>query len=201
MSMFNMFRQKDGKAIGALCSTLFDTSFSISDNLVDNLEDSTEKEVERKKTHLLFEFTYFFLHMIDRTAYSKLNNERRGIFVELVSAITINHILNVHLKDGPQKVKDKLEKLFWEKSYEASVDYANCNEFISEENPFSSDEALFSKLAKRVSILLGEGHCNPVTLKYLVQVSSGMWTDMNFEKFINAATKDKLIQEVINQQH
>lgn len=194
-SLFNMSKEKEGYAIARLCHAIYDSSFALSDGFIE-LSGCSEAGEKNKMTHLLFEFLFFFLHLTERVVYNKVDNNLRGNLIDTMTAVLFNHTLKFHLKGGSQETEVRLEKFFYKKAYEASLDYANCVVPLSEENPFSSDKALFSKLAIRVSMVLGGGNRNPVMLQNIVMISLGMWDEMNFSRLIDAAVKDKLIHSL-----
>jgi len=187
MGWFDSFK-KDKSAIGELSNVIFKTSIECAEALKNYLNFSTEKEKQEKWVYVLFEFIYFFMHMTNRLSFSKLGNEQRIKLQGELAPVVIDPTIKSLFDHWPKNLKEGIKNEFYEKLNDAEIEYSDCKELLSKDNPFS-DNALFSKLAKNVAELSGHSN-NPEMLIQIITLSVDAWKNMRLEELVDAVGKE-----------
>lgn len=187
MGWFNTFK-KDKSAIGELSNVIFKTSLDCAEKLKNYLNDSPEKERQEKWIYVLFEFIYFFMHMTNRIAFGKLGNEGRIKLQGELGPLVIEPTIKSLFGHWPNKFKEGIKNEFYEKLNDAEMEYSGCNELLSKDHPFTSDKALFPKLARNVAELSGHPN-NPEMLIQIITLSVDAWKNMRLEELVVAVGK------------
>jgi hypothetical protein len=188
MGWFNTFK-KDKSAIVELSNVIFKSSLDCAEALKNYLNDFTEKERQERWIYILFEFIYFFMHMTNRIAFGKLGNEGRIKLQDELAPLIIGPTIESLFGHWPRKLKQGIKNDFYEKLNDAEIEYSGCNELLSKDHPFTSDKALFSKLARNVAELSGHSN-NPAMLLQIITVSVDAWKNMKLEELVVAVGKE-----------
>lgn len=184
----HLLDQENTMAIRNLSDLIIIGSFECTKSIDDIIDYPTDKEKTEKRTYALFEFTYFFMHMINRLALSVLGPEKRIKLQEILGPMVIDSTLKSYFDHWPQEYKIEINNEFYDKLNDAETEYSSCDELISRNNPFS-DAALFSKLAKNIAGLLGHPN-NPELIMKVIESSVKVWKSMNFQEVVNTAGKE-----------
>ena len=128
------------------------------------------------------------MHMANRIAFGKLGNERRIKLQDELAPLIIDPTIKSLFGHWPQKSKERIKSDFCEKLNDTEIEYSDCKELLSKDNPFS-DKALFSKLAKNVAELSGHPN-NPEMLIQIITLSVNAWKNMKLEELVDAIGKE-----------
>jgi len=180
--------KKENTSTQVLSNSIIDYSFMCTDTLKEYYDRLPKAERQRARTYVLFEFTYFWMHMANRTANMEIGNESR---------------IKLQMQLGPLVIEPIVKKLFWhwfkkrrqnliselfEKLNEAELDYANCKP-LSPEGDLYKDESIFSKLATNVARLFSQGD-NSDFLRVILNVTINTYNEIDLKSLVSAAEKE-----------
>ena len=144
--------QTPTKPSDKIFSLVIAKSFSCTEKAKPFLQFQDKKKNNQHEHLILFEFVYFFMHMINRHALPILGHGRRAQLQSKRGPEIIKSITEVVFESEPEELKTQLFNDIYENLNRAEIGYANCKELLLSSNPFSQD-AIISKLARLVSNL------------------------------------------------
>jgi hypothetical protein len=187
MSSSNSF-EKNRSAIAELSKVIFGNSLFCAEELKDGLNCLREKDKQERWMYVLFEFIYFFMHMLDRAVYGEVGDDERKRLLDELGLAVVNPTVETIFGDWPQSLKEGIRSEFYQHLNDAELEYSSCKELLTKDNPFS-DKALFSKLAKNVAELAGRPN-NPETIMQVIELAIGCWKKMHLEELVKAALSE-----------
>lgn len=107
---------------------------------LEELYGSDSKEYHLKFFPILSEFIYFTLHIINRISFSKLGQEKRIKFQNVLLPIVTRMIIEVYFNHWPRKYKKGIENDFIDNLNNAEIEYSKCNtvfnkDILTKNNP------------------------------------------------------------------
>ena len=130
-----------------------------------------------------FEFTYFFLHMMNRNALQTLGHARIVSLQEQVGPLIVTSVIDTFYEDKPERDKDEIRAVFYDNLNRAELGYSNCKELVSSQDPFSK-EALLSRLAWYVANLCPDP-CNKPLILAIIEAAFKKWREVSFDELLN----------------
>lgn len=109
---------------------------------------------EVQEVYVFYEFLYFYLHLVNRQAHSRLGPDRVAKLQGAVGPLIVPAAVDTFFAHWPEKFKSGIERNFYEKLNDAEMEYASCKLLFPEKKPID-DTALCSRLAMKVSNLAG----------------------------------------------
>ena len=144
-----------------------------------------EKDRMCRKTEVSHEVTYFFLHMVSRTAYAMLGPVKGKTLCNKTGELIPLWFVESLFGHWPKKLKDKISSEFYVNLNSAEQEYAECRAIFLPEEPFS-ETALFSRFARNVAGPLGrEG--DKQAMMNVVKASMELYTQMGLEELVLSA--------------
>lgn len=153
-SWLSTFRQPDVPPVGDLARRIVQTSLSDADALKSSISATDDKDRTQRWFAVVCEFLYFFMHLASRFAYRDFGHEKRCKVQDQLYPLIIRPTIETIFGHWTPKLKDGLEAEFIEKLGHAETEYGVCKQLLDRDNPLSED-ALFSKFAGNVCILMG----------------------------------------------
>ena len=126
------FDQKES-AVTNLSTRLFTVSLYCTDLLEAELEG---KFLKGKNTYqeewikVLFEFMFFFMHLVQRSALQQLGEEKRNKLVDALFPVMINEAAELVLRDLPEEKRLQYKKEAREHFNRSELNYSKCREFF-----------------------------------------------------------------------
>jgi hypothetical protein len=132
MSWQNSFK-KDDSPLLQLSKNIFGNSLLCAESLKKDLEEKygkDSKEFHFKYTSVLFGFMYFFLHLINRSAFRQLGHEKRNKLVDDLASLVVNSSIETLFGHWPKKTKDGIKMDFYQNFNSAEIEYGKCKELL-----------------------------------------------------------------------
>jgi hypothetical protein len=149
----------DKDATAQLASSIVTSSILCAQPFNDIIEDKEIENGSNNWARMVFEFAYFFIHMIQRETLKKYGSETRdklfdGIFL-IIASTTIDTIFGEMFNELlPKEMKDGIILEFTPRYNQAEDEYSKCKKIMSVERPFT-DAALLTVLSQRVAQVYG----------------------------------------------
>ena len=130
-----------------------------------------------------FEFTYFFMHMMNRHAAQKLGHGRVVSLQQQVSPLVVSSIIEMFYTNHREIQKEEIRAVFYDNLNRAELGYSKCKELVSSQDPFSK-KALLSRLAWYVANLCSDPSDKPLILS-IVEAAFKTWREISFDELLN----------------
>ena len=130
-----------------------------------------------------FEFSYFFMHMMNRHALEKLGHARMASLQSRISPLLVSSVLESFYGDRSESDKVEIRAVFYDNLNRAELGYSNCKELISSQDPFSK-EALLSRLAWHVANLCPDP-CNKPLILGVIDSAFEKWREISFDELLS----------------
>jgi hypothetical protein len=151
-----------------------------------HLDDATERERTERWIYVAFEFTYFFMHLTDRTAHAFLSPSTRDALVDQLGPSIVTPLVRTLFGHWPKESQRDITSEFYERVNEAQMDYSACKEVLSKD--VYTGDALVSKLARKVAELAGHP-MNPVTMTLVMEACVNELNGMNLKQLVEDAAR------------
>jgi len=148
--------EKLHRPIGDLTLAIVSAGWKCSQSVKPHLRPVNEfaEHPEVQEVYVFYEFLYFFLHLMNRQAQSRLGPDRVAKLQGAVGPLIVPAAVDTFFAHWPEKFKSGIERNFFEKLNDAEAEYASCKLLFAEKGPID-DTALCSRLAMNVSNLAG----------------------------------------------
>jgi hypothetical protein len=103
-----------------------------------------------QEIYVFYEFLYFFLHLLNREAHSKLSSSLRAKVPDELGALIVPTAIDTFCAHWPEKLKSGMRQEFYQNLNDAELEYASCNRLFPEKTPID-DTALCSRLAINIA--------------------------------------------------
>jgi hypothetical protein len=145
--------------------------------------DTADTEEERlvREMRCLFEFLYFFMHMTNREAFSKLGAERRNKLQEIICPDVAGVAVDSFMEHFPVEKKKQVRALFYDRMNAADSDYGSAKEWLSREN-FA--HCVLGRLGFNVDQAIGSD--NPEIAMKSVDVACAEMRSSNIDQLVEA---------------
>src|ERR1700736_4025642 len=117
---------------------------------------NSREQAVQMENRVFFQFLFFFLHMVNRSAYAEgftdnqIEQLQEGICRDIVEAI----IDSPEARD-PEDVTERARQEFYQKLNSTEMEYATSTKLISKEFKPLSGNSILDKLSRMVSVELG----------------------------------------------
>lgn len=142
-----------------------------------------------------FEFLYFFMHMMMRTAFSVLSETELQHLQNHIAPLLATTTVNSWCRHWPEDKKMTLVHDFSSNLNEAEIEYANCSHvdprLTHEEKSELICQNLFIRLGQRVAGVVGE-EANPGTALAVLNIASAEFAKMKLRQYIESFKRDSL---------
>jgi hypothetical protein len=148
--------EKLHRPIGDLALAIVSAGWKCSQSVKPHLRPVNEfaEHPEVQEVYVFYEFLYFFLHLMNRQAHSRLGPDRVAKLQGAVEPLIVPAAVDTFFAHWPEKFKSGIERNFFEKLNDAEMEYASCKLLFPEKRPID-DTAMCSRLAMNVSNLAG----------------------------------------------
>lgn len=141
---------------------------------------------------VVFEFIYFYIHLMNRVSLNKLGDEgRRNLYSKVLPRL-FSLVVDAAVTDRVSaKDREHALAIFTESNYDRESIYSACTKYVSPENPLDHT-ALFSRLALTVIDACGFPQDETVA-RAVIGISYKTYEDMNLVALVEAGgRKSKL---------
>jgi hypothetical protein len=101
---------------------------------------------EVQEVYVFYEFLYFFLHLMNREAHTRLGPDRVVKLRNEVRPLIIPSAVDAFFGCWPEKFKSRIESEFYNKLNDAEMEYASCKGLFPERELVGKTD-MFSRLA------------------------------------------------------
>jgi len=180
--MFNTRAKKKNDLYKQLGLAVIKASYNCFEEIKQFINVKNDKDRQELEVYLFYEFVYFFMHMINRTAFTKLSSHGIEEIHSILGPTIVETAIDTFFNHWPEEYKSKMKSEFYDKINITEIEYSKAKEIFSKKKPFTSD-SLFSILARNVSELINET-TNPATMTAILKVSVDNFTEMKLEDII-----------------
>lgn len=103
-----------------------------------------------QEIYVFYEFLYFFLHLLNRQAHSRLSPNIGAKVQDEMGALIVPTAIDTFCAHWPEKLKSGMRQEFFENLNDAEREYATCKRLFPKKTPID-DTALCSRLARNIS--------------------------------------------------
>ena len=180
--------KKENTSMGELSDSIISYSFLCAEQLQDYFDELPEEEREQRRVYVSLEFTYFWMHVANMTAYNEIGNENRIKLQGELGPLVIRPIVETLFSDLTEKMREPVVVEIFEKLNEAALEYANCKN-LPPEGDLYEDETIFSKLATNVAQVFDQTQ-NSELLKTILNLTLITFNQIGMKNLINAASME-----------
>jgi len=95
---------------------------------------------EVQEVYVFYEFLYFYLHLVNRQAHSRLGPDRVAKLQGAVGPLIVPAAVDTFFAHWPEKFKSGIERNFYEKLNDAEMEYASCKLLFPEKKHLRFNE-------------------------------------------------------------
>jgi hypothetical protein len=132
---------------------------------------------------ILFEFIYFYLHLIDRFAFGLMNEEQRGSLMTDFEEVCITAAVDAVCLRWPEDIKEKIKEECMGNFYISMAEYSKCKKWLSEKNEGAKGTLLW-EFDKTIVKLAGQEWESGFMLA-VMQIVTNSLKDLDIKSFIN----------------
>jgi len=179
--------EREYKPVGDIGLAIIKASHHCFETIKPFINAPNDKEKQQSEILLFYEFIYFFMHMTNRLAFSKISTKQIQKLQEFIGPIIAETAINTFFNHWPDDYKSRMNSEFYEKVNITELEYSKSKELFSKDKPFTSD-SLFSMLARNVAELTGSS-MNPATMTAILSVATNEFSEMKLAELIQSASK------------
>ena len=144
-----------------------------------------EKERTVRETEASFEFVYFLLHMVSRTALATIGHAKRETLCSQLCEVIPPACIESRVGHWPTELKARIRAEFYENLNSAEREYGECRTLFVEDDALS-EKSLLGKLARNVTGRLGrEGDFQ--TMAQVLKLSTEAYCRLGLEELVRQA--------------
>jgi hypothetical protein len=167
-----------------ITSAIFHSATKCEKRIAPLIHGDTDQDRSIRKMLVFHEFVFFFDHLMDRAAFSKLGPDRRTKLQEIVLPIISGVAIDMFMQSVPVEKKKIMRSEFYEALNDAGSDYATASGWVSKENPMLGD-SLLAKLGRRICNHTGGGF-NPEVMVQVALAASDERHSNNLPELVEA---------------
>jgi len=174
-----------------LACAIVDTSYQCGQEFKELIYEKfgkDSKEAMDSWVQVKYEFLFFFAHLANRFALSKLGNNKRIKLQDLLGPMLVNCTTEAWFGHWPEKYQEGIKNDFYNNINLAELEYSKCKKLLPEKDE-SPKDTLFWELGKNIARLSGYEN-NPVVIIQCIDVSVKKFTNMKLDKLIDSAGKE-----------
>jgi hypothetical protein len=117
----------------------------------------TKQDAIAREMYLLYEYLYFFMHMMNRTAAGQgfsarqIEELQQSVYPDIIASAIDSFMLH-----WPEEYKSKIEAEFCDNLNSAFIEYTTSKELISRDHKPSSSDSLLGKLSRNVAAVMAQ---------------------------------------------
>jgi hypothetical protein len=179
--------ERTTKPLGEIGIAIVKASQTCSQALKPMLNVANEKEKQEAEIYVFYEYLYFFMHLVMRSAFSQLTEQQIEGLQRYLGPVVSSTAVDSFFAHWPENLKENMKTDFYVKLNDAEVEYSNYKELFSKEPPLTSN-SLFSKMARNVAELSGNP-MNPEILVFVISSAVDAYKTMNLDSLVREAGK------------
>ncbi|MBF0458680.1 MAG: hypothetical protein HQK99_12395 [Nitrospirae bacterium] len=190
MNWLNSFRKRPS-GITSLTCAIIDASYKCGQEFKESIDERFGNNTKEASSHWLlvvYEYLFFFIHLADRSAFSKLGSKKRSKLMDVLAPVIESMTTEAWFASWPAEFKCGIKKDFFNNLNNASIEYSQYKKLFAEKGENLKD-TLFWELGKNIARLSGYEH-NPVIIMQAVLNSSDKFANMKLDYLIESAGKE-----------
>jgi hypothetical protein len=190
MSWLNSFKKRPSAIINLACAIVKTSDQCAQEfkKLVDEKFGKDSKEAMESWLLVQYEFLFFFAHLANRSAFSRLGNNKRTKLQNLLGPILADSTTEAWFGHWPEKLKEGIKHDFYNNINVAELEYSKCKKLFPEKDEGTKD-TLFWELGKNIAELSGWDH-NPTVIVECMCFSFEKFAEMKLDELIDSAGKE-----------
>lgn len=141
--------------------------------------------------YVCFENVYFFMHLVNRSAFSVLGGDRRNVLQNKLAPAVVKGIVAALFDHWPEERKLGIEREFFAKLNATELEYATCRGLLSKEA--FTGHGLIDTLARNVAELLGKP-LDPIIIVKTVEAVTSQLEKFNLNALVKAAGSGSVLK-------
>lgn len=178
----------ENTSIQDLSDSIISYSFLCTEQLKDYFDELPEEEREQRRIYVSLEFTYFWMHVANMTAYHEIGNENRIKLQRELGPLVIQPIVETLFSDWTEKMRETILVEIFEKLNEAALEYANCKN-LPPEGDLYEDETIYTKLATNVAQVFDQTQ-NSELLRTILNLTFTAFHYIDMKDLVKAAAME-----------
>jgi thioredoxin reductase/Pyruvate/2-oxoacid:ferredoxin oxidoreductase delta subunit len=170
-------------AVANLAHRIVEASLRDAEALKPSIHAKDDKDQMQRWFLVVRELLYFFMHLTNRFSSKELGHEQRCKVKDQLFPLIVRPTIDSIFGHWPTDVKDRMEKDLIEKFNDAEGWYLDC----------AQKDALFSKFAEKVCVLLGTGKNHPAyaeTFMKTMNLALASFNQLNLPETLRAIGDD-----------
>ena len=177
--------EREYKPLGDIGLAIIKAAYNCFTAIKPLINAPNDREREQLEVYVFYEFIYFFMHMTNRSAFSKINGQQIQKLQEVIGPVIAETAINTFFNHWPNEYKSRITSEFYEKVNITELEYSKSKELFSKEKPFTGD-SLFSILARNVAELTGNSPLDSAIMVPIFEVSTKEFTEMKLAELIQS---------------